>query len=110
MENENEAQPQYQAQIQETLVIKHLNFEGLNTAQTIPSNNTNKLENVPVSHTGEKLEIEDGRKIKHEKANEMGEETDAQLPKITKESKFKKFSNSVKSLFYTIRNYRHSKN
>ena len=62
------------------MLIKLPNYEGLQTKDISPSNNTAELEKLPASHTGDKLEMEE-------------EETDMQLPKSEIESVFQNFSN-----------------
>ena len=76
-----------QPQSQETTVISHPNLEG-ETTETNISNDTEEIEKIIVSHTGQKLEIKHGGTFIEEETKEMEEAKVMQLLKTATESMF----------------------
>ncbi|XP_027352145.1 pericentrin-like [Abrus precatorius] len=93
-ENEKKAESQSAVQNQETPMIKHLNLEG-ETAEIDPTNDTQKQQQIPASHTEENLEIKDDRNFIPEEAEEREEVIELQLKTVT-ESMYLKF----KAIFF----------
>lgn len=87
-ENELKAEPQYEAQNQETTFIKHPSLQGNTTDITNPCGYSDSKEqkNGPVSPTKDKPEIEDDAKFKQEEAKEMEAVTEMQLHETALES------------------------
>jgi len=86
-ENELKAEFLSEERSQETIVTKHPNLEG-ESIEINPTSETEEHEQVPASHTGEKLEINDDGNFIQEEEKEMEKETERQLLKTATESMF----------------------
>ncbi|XP_006599097.2 microtubule-associated protein futsch isoform X4 [Glycine soja] len=84
-ENELKAEFLSEERSQETIVTKHPNLEG-ESIEINPTSETEEHEQVPASHTGEKLEINDDGNFIQEEEKEMEKETERQLLKTATES------------------------
>ncbi|OIW03023.1 hypothetical protein TanjilG_13660 [Lupinus angustifolius] len=82
--NEIEKKVESQSEsILNTTALKHTSLEGLETIEINPGIETEEPENVPVSDTGKKLEMDGGAKIIKEEENVMELTTEKQLPEAS---------------------------
>lgn len=85
--NEQEIEPQFEVQNLETIITKHSNLDG-DTTEINLTNDTEEHEKFLVSHTREKLKIEDDGKFTPEEAKAMEQTLDMQILKTATQSKF----------------------
>lgn len=106
-ENKLNAEPQSEAQKQETVFIKQPNSEGKTTDIKNPTNNTEEQKKVPVLQDRVKLEIIDDGKLIQGEAKVIEEVTEIQLLKTATESMFPKSANIL--FFFSSFNFDHGK-
>lgn len=105
-ENKLNAEPQSEAQKQETVFIKQLNSEGKTTDIKNPTNNTDEQKKVLVVQDRVKLENTDDGKLIQGEAKVI-EVTEIQLLKTATESMFPKSTNIL--FFFSSFHFDHGK-